>query len=136
MSLDIGLANAKTVSPYPSMKFCFDDDGYYWFCYPFFEELRDLTGEMIDLYDGAWFAGTQLDDLIVTLERIRAKADESPDEWQVRVGQSLGSHQKPTAPAPIFSNVKRERLLGLLGQFEELAREAQRSTRWVACLGD
>jgi hypothetical protein len=52
MSLDIGLAAERTVSPYPTMSLSFDDDGYYWFCFPFFEELATRTGEMIDLYDG------------------------------------------------------------------------------------
>jgi hypothetical protein len=39
----------------------FEDNGYYWFLYDFFEDLAKQSGQMIDLYDGAFFRGGNLD---------------------------------------------------------------------------
>lgn len=136
MSLDIGLAASKTAKPHPAASFSLDDDGYYWFCYPFFEDLYDRTGEMIDLYGWAWFAGAHLDELAATLVRIRAKANEMPEERQVCVGHSVAPHSSPHAPKPLFSSVRRDRLLHLLAQFEDLVAEARRDAKWVSCFGD
>src|SRR5260221_400897 len=111
MSLDIGLAESKVTQPYPSMRVSFDDDGYYWFCYPYFEDLARQTGELIDLYGGAWFSGTQLEELDRTLTLIVEKARAMPNEWDECIGQSLGSQIAPTPPTPVYSTVRREQLL-------------------------
>jgi hypothetical protein len=133
VSLDIGLADEKTTQPYPVMSLAFDDDGYYWFCHPFFEELSERTGEMIDLYGGAWFAGPGLDELAATLSALEARVADAPKEWQVIVGYALAGD----APSkPLTSTVSRERLLGLLSRFQALVREARAGSKWIACLGD
>jgi hypothetical protein len=136
VSLDIGTAESKTVTPYPRMSLSFDDDGYYWFCYPFFEKLYDRTGEMIDLYDGAWFVGAQLDVLMAVLEEISAAANTCPEQWEVCVGHAIGSMSAPTAPQPIQSTVRRDLLLSLLARFHDLVRRARDASQWIACLGD
>jgi hypothetical protein len=136
MSLDIGLADAKVTQPYPSMRISFDDDGYYWFCYPYFEDLARQTGEMIDLYGGAWFSGAQLEELDRTLTLILRKARTMPRQWDVCIGQSLGSQLAPTPSTPVYSTVLREQLLSLLAQLAGLVNEAKRDGIWIACLGD
>ena len=136
MSLDIGLANAKTTQPYPSMRIAFDDDGYYWFCFPFFEELQKRTGEMIDLYNGAWFTGGNLAELKTTLARIAEAARAMPPEWDIVIGHSIGSYLAPTPPTPMSERIEREALLSLIRRFDALVDEAIREQKWIACLGD
>jgi hypothetical protein len=136
MSLDFGLADAKTAKSYPAMKLSLVDDGYYWFCYPFFEELAKQTGEMIDLYDGAWFSGVKLNDLQQTLAAIRSKGLSMPEEWQQFIGHTIGSALVPTAPTPVYADVHRERLLAFIDKLSEMVGEAQTANKWIACLGD
>ncbi len=38
----------------------FEDDGYYWYLWPAFEDLKIKTGQLIDLYGGCEFAGDSL----------------------------------------------------------------------------
>ena len=79
---------------------------------------------MIHSTGGAWFDAATLDELVATIERIRANANEMPDTWQVCVGESLVAPDAPAPPEPIFAAVHRDRLLGLLGRFEALAAQA------------
>lgn len=136
MPLDVGFAERMVTQPYPTIRLSFDDDGYYWFCYPFFEELARQTGQMIDLNDGAWFSGSKLDDLLRTLTRIVERAREMPRAWDQCVGYSIGSHIAPTPPLPIHKPVNRDALLSLVTQFMELVNEAKHRGLWIACLGD
>ena len=136
MSLDIGLASARTTEPYPSMRLSFDDDGCYWFCYPFFEALVVRTGEMIDLYGDAWFAGAAIGELERTLDEIEKSAATMPHMWDVCIGYSGGSNAAPTPPAPIYRTVNRAEVLALLRRFSDLAAEARQARGWVACVGD
>lgn len=136
MPLDIGLAASKSTSPYPTMRFSFDDDGYYWFCHPFFEDLASRTGQMIDLYDGAWFSRSQFDELETTLTQIRDKVFTMPQQWQQCTGHSVGSYLAPTPPMPIYAPVERDNMLALIAQFEQLVEEAKQTQSWIACLGD
>jgi hypothetical protein len=136
MPLDFGLTDAKTTNPYPVMKLSLDDDGCYWFCFPFFEELAKRTGEMIDLYDGAWFDGVKLNELRLTLAAIRTEALTMPEEWQQCTGQTIGSSLVPTLPTPVYSAVRREELLGFIEKLDEMATHASIANKWIACLGD
>jgi hypothetical protein len=136
MPLDFGLADAKTTNPYPVMKLSLDDDGRYWFCFPFFEELAKQTGEMIDLYDGAWFDGVKLSELRLTLAAIRTEALTMPEEWQQCTGHTIGSALVPTPPIPVYSAVRREELLEFIEKLDEMAIHANIANKWIACLGD
>lgn len=137
MSLTIGLADRKVTVPYPSLRVSFDDDGYYWFCYSFFERLAQKTGQMIDLYGGAWFDAQGLDELESTVHEILEKANRMPTNWAECIGHNVGSYIKPiNPPEPIYASVERDRLIQLLENFRSLVSEAKRDGKWVACLGD
>jgi hypothetical protein len=59
MALDIGLDVGGSMSPSRSEpSLTLDDDGYYWFLHPLWERLRPETGQYIDLYGYAGFAGS------------------------------------------------------------------------------
>ena len=59
--LDIGVGDEIHQPSDPNEPFlAFGDDGYYWFLYPMFESLFAETGQFIDLYGYALFAGADL----------------------------------------------------------------------------
>lgn len=68
MALDIYLQK-DTSSPenFDNCFLQFEDDGYYWFLYNFFEDLEKQTGQMIELCDDAFFEGNNLDLLNQTI---------------------------------------------------------------------
>jgi hypothetical protein len=50
MALDIGIGNGTSLSPVNGeLSISLDNDGYYWFLHPLFEDLRAATGQYIDL---------------------------------------------------------------------------------------
>lgn len=137
MSLDIGLAAERSIQPYPTLRLAMEDDGYYWFCYTTFEALAEATGEMIDPYGGAWFAGEQLVTLASALDGLRERALAKPEAWSECVGHNIGSSVAPIdPPEPIYATLSRDELVRLLGRFADVVAEARRDGLWVACLGD
>ena len=73
----------------------FDDDGYYWFLYSFFENVYEKTGLMIDLYGYAEFDALNLPILKNELEKARKfVTQQSGEEWLVKVGTQIAPVQK------------------------------------------
>ena len=71
----------------------FNDDGYYWFLYRYFESanLERHKGELIDLYGGGVIEGYQLHRLRTELEQAMQDVAHKPDSWLVLVGWQGGS---------------------------------------------
>jgi len=63
-----------------------EDNGVYWFLYPFFTHIYERTGEMIDLYGTARFAGDALSELDRALEDLMEAVIAQPDVWDQKVG--------------------------------------------------
>lgn len=78
-----------------------EDDGYFWFLWPFFEQLARKTGQRIDLYGDAVFGGALLDDLKQTLTAVRQSLEGRPQTWEVSVGFQMPGRQE------IFSTVNK-----------------------------
>jgi hypothetical protein len=136
VALDIGIADGIFSPAEISVKVAFDDDANYWFCYPFFEALQRKTGQLIDLYGGAWFHGDSLSQLAECLTALKSQAMALPEEWDQCAGHSIGSRLEPTEPIPIYKKGNRRNLIALLDSFIELADEARKRDKWVGCLGD
>ncbi len=138
MSLTIGMAveGTQPVELAAHTRVDLDDDGYYWFLYPLFERLASETGQMVDLYDGATFAGPSL----VAFRRVVADARRliapMPEQWDVQTGMDIGSYAQPIPPTPVYATVRKDRFLGLLRRLDELLDEAVRLGGRVVCLGD
>jgi hypothetical protein len=132
MSLDLGLADGPDVHQ-AAFSVSFDNDAYYWFCFPFFETLGARTGQMIDLYGDAAFGGEHLEHFATTLAAIRSAAAKLPEVSSVCIGHQV---VRDAAPEPLLAWLNRPRLLQLLDQLDALVEEAQREGKWVACLGD
>ncbi|AWM38166.1 hypothetical protein GobsT_37300 [Gemmata obscuriglobus] len=126
--LDIGVGDA----PYqasdpdePSLGFE-GDDGYYWFLHPLFERLAAETGQYIDLYGCALFAGPDLTALTRMLADARRLVEAQAEAWEVQ-----------TAVVPVLHRrVGRGEFLRLLSTWERAASRAQESGRAVICFGD
>jgi hypothetical protein len=132
VGLDIGITVKQDRSGAldPRWGIALDDDGYYWYLYPLFEELHSQTGEMIDLYGDALFKGETL----LSLQRIVQKALEivrkQPPEWEVLIGWYGVSQEQ------IFSKVSKETFVSLPERFEHLIDRAIQENEFVVCLGD
>ena len=61
----------------------FEDDGYYWFLHPLFEELKQRTGQYTDLYGCAAFSGHTLNELKSSITGATQLAQLQPDTWEV-----------------------------------------------------
>src|SRR4051812_13925815 len=107
------------------------DDGYYWFLHPLFGELWAATGQYIDLYGDAAFAGPDLDALERTLAAARAAVEGRPESWEVHTGTQ-------TAPVrrEVYRPVERAEFLRLLGVWDRVIERARQTGRAVVCFGD
>jgi hypothetical protein len=126
--LDIGIGDAlhqPSDPAEPSLGFE-GDDGYYWFLHPLFERLAAETGQYIDLYGYARFAGPDLLALSRMLAEARRLVEGQPESWSVQ-----------TAVAPVLHRqVTRAEFLRLLSAWERAASRAQELGRAVICFGD
>jgi hypothetical protein len=88
--LDIGVGYAVGKPPMPvEPGLALDDDGYYWFLHPLFEELQASTGQYIDLYGDAAFVGANLDALGRILSAARRLVEAQPKSWKVHTGTQM-----------------------------------------------
>ena len=89
------------------------------------------TGQYIDLYGDALFAGPDLAALRRVLAEARRVVEAQPESWQVHTGtQLLPAHRE------VFKAVERTEFLRLLGVWEQAVRRAGELGRAVICFGD
>jgi hypothetical protein len=128
----VGITLSKSVAPSRSAPqepgVCFEDDGYYWFLYPFFERLAARTRQFIEPYGDAKFSGAQLVELEKAVAEARASAEVLPDSMEVK--------QVWFSPEPIVETIRREVLLNLLDQLGEVIRAGRQEGRAILCSGD
>jgi hypothetical protein len=108
-----------------------DNDGYYWFLHPLFEQLAGETGQYIDLYGDAMFAGRDLDALERTLSAARRLVETHPDSWKVHIGTQV----EPTF-RELYRSVEHSVFLELLAVWDQAIERARRTGRAVVCFGD
>ena len=125
--VDIGIGSDEGQSP-TGFEPCLVlvDDGYYWFLYPLLEELQAATGQDLDLYGDATFAGTDLDALARMLSEARRRVEMQPESWEVH---------HPTR-RKVFKPVNRAQFLQLIGIWEQGIALARQTGRAIICLGD
>ncbi|MCC2668367.1 MAG: hypothetical protein K0Q72_838 [Armatimonadetes bacterium] len=129
MAVSIGLSRVETTDDAGCSAGVFlDDDGYYWFLYPFFERVEKQTGQMVDLYGNAVFAAEQLPLLLAALDAAVASTEQQAGEWAVLVGWRDGD--------PLYCTVSKDRLQGILANFITLVKLALATGRDVVAFGD
>lgn len=136
MALDLYLQQDASLPETSENHFlAFEDDGYFWFLYaPFFEEVARETGRAIDLYDGGFFDGEDLDLFHRLLESVRAQIKEKPDMWQECTGTIV--YQGEGKVGKMFSTVIKKRLEAILFRLENAINEAKNKNLGIYFLGD
>ncbi len=132
MGVDIGVAvDDKSFVRRAEPVVTLEDNGYYWFLHPLFADLASKTGQYIDLYGDASFAGLTLDALGDTIERARRLVEEQAETWEVHIGtQTAPVHRE------LFSAVDRQTFRQLLGRLGEVVAIAKGLNGRVVCFGD
>ena len=139
MALDIGIGDGVSVRPLASEpSISLEDDGYYWYLHPLFEELRAVTGQYIDLYGDASFSGSMLPALEDTVSRAHDLVERQPASWKVCVGQELVPWEKGVRKhlEPRFAVVAKEQFLAILNRWQDVIIRAKKLQCPVVCFGD
>lgn len=140
MALDIGIGDGSSFGPVqnePSLQL---DDGYYWFLYPLFVDLARTTGQSIDQYGDASFAGKNLAAMKDMLQHALNLIEPQPATWEVGIGWALVPYQRDTRTRPhlmgTFAVVDKAHFLLLVRQWERVVARAKELDRPVVCFGD
>jgi len=97
---------------------CLQDNGVYWYLYPHFLTLHKRTGEMIDLYGIARFAGDALLELDGTLAELIKTTSSQPNEWDQLVGKVI----KP-GDRVLYERVVKSKVLDIINLLENITNE-------------
>ena len=133
MTLDIGIAE-DDASLYPARdtpSVSFDNDGYYWYLHPLFEDLYQRTGQYIDLYGHAVFSGANLSAFAEMLSNAKDRISQQPDTWDVHIGTLTAPERKE-----LYSPVDKYQFLNLIRELDDIASMAAKMDRRVVCIGD
>lgn len=129
MGVALGLSNSgPTAEADYTAGVGFEDDGYYWFLYPFFEKAAQQTGQYIDPYGDSVFEPAHLPALLAVLEDAATLAEQQPDVWDVRLG-CRGSEE-------IYVQVSKSTLQDMLAGFIALVQRAMTARMNVVGWGD
>jgi len=104
-----------------------DDDPEYWFLFPFFEEVCEETGLMIDLYDRQVFTAEHLLELLKGLDRAAMAISSKPETWRVEITADDSPRLRQIAKVHIDTTIVKLRRI-------VTAAYSQRAE--VVCFGD
>jgi hypothetical protein len=132
MALQIGIGYGSSSTPLQSEpSLWLESDGYYWFLHASFERLRDETGQYIDLYGDALFAGAALVALGKALADATKPVMSQPETWQVHIGTQIRPEYKE-----LYAEVEKIRFAELLVEWGQIIARAKELCRPVVCVGD
>lgn len=107
------------------------DDNDYHALSAFFENLRQNTGQNVDLYGDAAFGGDNLDVLKIALDEAKIWLDAQPTSWKVTLGfQIAPQHQE------IIALVQCQALQKILGALEIALERAKLQNCVITFWGD
>lgn len=102
MAVGILLSPTKKVKKeYIHLDVFLDNNACYWYMYPFFEEIGNRKGLMIDLYDDAIFFGKDLDLLKIQMIKIQKSLDAKPKEWEQKICETCINGKLEEVFAPV-----------------------------------
>ena len=112
----------------------FDDDGYYWFLYPYFETANlNRRFELVDLYGNSEIDGYQLERLRDELLEARLDVEKRADTWKVLVGWTGTTKSRTTE---IWRSVYRTEFLDRIDHLLRLVDAARVGGRKLVVVGD
>ncbi|WP_028982082.1 hypothetical protein [Sporocytophaga myxococcoides] len=108
-------------------------DADYWYLWPtMIKEIKEETGELIDLYDDAEFSGDNLpkvEEIVIRqLEKLKQKKEK---EWQVHIGTQIEPVKQE-----IFKSLIKKDLERKLRHFLKIMEQARLTNEKVICIGD
>jgi hypothetical protein len=127
MSLDIGI-QCEDWLDWNEPHLALEDDGYYWYLWPWLLRIREQTGQLVDLYGGAIFAGHDLNVLCDILVEIHTQIKKQDEEFQVII--------RNDGYEDILEPVQRHRFENLLELWIAIVERARTTERAVVCIGD
>jgi hypothetical protein len=127
LAIDISIESDKGANYQMSL----DDDGYYWYLHPLFEELRDRTGIYIDLYGDATFHRGNVSQLESLIIKANAFLKKEPDKWKVQT--SVQTHPVKKA---IFQEVSKKTFKIKLKTLSDMVKEFKSSSAKLLFIGD
>jgi hypothetical protein len=108
------------------------DDADYWYLWPrMINDLKNQTGELIDLYDGAEFSGQNLDILETLVGKQLLDLSSKEEEWEVHVGTQTHLVKKE-----IYKKLIKRELQLKLAKLLFIVGLAKEQSEMVICLGD
>lgn len=112
-----------------------DEEGYFWFLYPFFEVIAKKTGQSIETDDNAFFQGADLNLFYEMIEQARRELTSKPDVWDelTRTIFYKGVRKKPEK---IYSTVQKSELEDVLSKLERAVSEAKNKNIGIFFFGD
>ncbi len=131
MSLDFMLFDSSLGSTLPGEPSAAVSEPSYWFLYPFFESLSDLTGQMADIYGYAEFKGGARNTLLAMIGQAEDVVGRQPEEWLLCTGRRTG-----VDAGPIFERIQRTELLSTLAALRDLVVAAIACGVEVHAVGD
>jgi hypothetical protein len=131
MALEVYLSSFKEVdNKAKCLDLSFDDNGYYWYMYPFFEEIGKSHGLMIDLYGDAKFFGGNLNILEEQIVKISESIENQPKEWKVKIGEEYPGKKE------LFDLVNKKQFEKLIQKILHSISIAKKEDKYLIFIGD
>ena len=108
-----------------------EDDGYYWFLWPYFERFLTETGEIINPYENAFLTDDQLPFLQNLLHEAAFQIQVQSEFWMVAVGIRFTPEREI-----VYEAVKRDVFRQLLYDWLQVIERAQALKKPMVCFGD
>ncbi|MCB9748006.1 MAG: hypothetical protein H6755_06335 [Candidatus Omnitrophica bacterium] len=108
-----------------------DEEGYYWFLYPLFKELKERTGLSIDLYEDACFQSESFIHLKTLIEKAREMVSVQPDNWDVCTGEQTFPEEKK-----LYAKLNKKRFNEILDKLDSMIRIAEEEKEQILVCGD
>ena len=131
MALDLYISSTKYINKKGGSKYIgvsLEENGYYWYMYSFFNDLKAETGQMIGLYNDSYFCGEDLEGLQRKIHDIQKSIGNKTDEWRVEIGKEKRK--------PLYNLVEKEEFKSLLEKLLRVIERAKTKNKYLAFIGD
>ena len=126
MGLDIAAFPPGPQTAPPVFSVTLDDDGYFWFLHPYFEQ----AGFHLELYGDLMFGTSELERVKKVLERAAEALESKPATFHVSIGKTVEPVEE------VVSTVTKADFRDLLARLRRVIEEAERLGGYVECTGD
>ena len=106
MALDLYLQTDASLPTTLENRFLsFEDDGYFWFLYPFLQNISKQTNKEIGPCEDSFFHGQDLDLFNQMIEQVRKEIASKPVIWEEYIGTVIFKGERKVKK--IYSSVEK-----------------------------